>query len=79
MYPMFLNFFSPVTSNQYYTYRGGEMSVTKSAGEGALDVSLIRAKEGEGCPRCGGKVFMAEEINSRGRVRDFILHLLQFK
>lgn len=34
----------------------------------ALDVSKIRAEEGQGCPRCGGKVFMAEEINARGRV-----------
>ena len=33
-----------------------------------LDLSKIQAEEGEGCPRCGGKVFMAEEIHARGRV-----------
>ncbi|KAB7507026.1 Muscle LIM protein Mlp84B [Armadillidium nasatum] len=33
-----------------------------------LDVSKIRAKEGEGCPRCGGKVFMAEEVHVRDRL-----------
>lgn len=37
-------------------------------GSAVLDVSKIRAEEGQGCPRCGGKVFMAEEINARGRV-----------
>lgn len=35
----------------------------------AIDVSAIKAEPGKGCPRCGGKVFMAEEINARGRVR----------
>ena len=44
------------------------MSTVKPVASVAIDVSRIRAKEGEGCPRCGGKVFMAEEINARGRV-----------
>jgi len=37
------------------------------AATASIDVAAIRAKEGEGCPRCGGKVFAAEEINARGR------------
>ena len=28
-----------------------------------VDVTLIQAEPGKGCPRCGGKVFMAEEIH----------------
>ncbi|XP_018023251.1 uncharacterized protein LOC108679169 isoform X3 [Hyalella azteca] len=46
---------------------GGEITTTKSAAAGAIDVTSIKAAQGEGCPRCGGKVFMAEEINARGR------------
>lgn len=44
------------------------MKSGKAASVGAIDVALIKAAKGEGCPRCGGKVFMAEEINARGRV-----------
>ncbi|KAK7073251.1 Cysteine and glycine-rich protein 1 [Halocaridina rubra] len=39
----------------------------KRADTGRLDTGKIRAEEGKGCPRCGGKVFMAEEIHARGR------------
>ncbi|XP_050730567.1 uncharacterized protein LOC127005625 isoform X3 [Eriocheir sinensis] len=46
---------------------GGEMMSGVNPGSAVLDVSKIRAEEGQGCPRCGGKVFMAEEINARGR------------
>lgn len=36
---------------------------------GALDVTRIKAKEGQSrCPRCGGAVFMAEAIPVRGKV-----------
>lgn len=45
-------------------------------GSAVLDVSKIRAEEGQGCPRCGGKVFMAEEINARGRVSVLSLLLM---
>ncbi|KAK3893964.1 hypothetical protein Pcinc_002244, partial [Petrolisthes cinctipes] len=46
---------------------GGEMMPGVNPSSAILDVSKIRAEEGKGCPRCGGKVFMAEEINARGR------------
>ena len=44
------------------------------AATASIDVSAIKAKEGEGCPRCGGKVFAAEEINARGRVSKLSFH-----
>jgi DNA-directed RNA polymerase subunit RPC12/RpoP len=59
----------------YLFNSGGEITTTKSAAVGAIDVTSIKAAQGEGCPRCGGKVFMAEEINARGRVR--LLHLAE--
>jgi len=46
---------------------GGDAVDEAKAALASIDVSAIKAAEGEGCPRCGGKVFMAEEINSRGR------------
>ena len=30
--------------------------------------AIARAPEGEGCPRCGGYVYMAEQKLARGRV-----------
>ncbi|XP_061391835.1 muscle LIM protein Mlp84B isoform X1 [Musca vetustissima] len=33
----------------------------------AIDVSKIKARPGEGCPRCGGVVFAAEQVLSKGR------------
>jgi len=48
--------------------KGNEEHQVKAVSDSArLDVSKIQAKAGEGCPRCGGKVFMAEEIHSRDR------------
>jgi hypothetical protein len=32
------------------------------------DTRSIMAEEGEGCPRCGGKVYAAEEVLAKGRV-----------
>ncbi|XP_076035485.1 muscle LIM protein Mlp84B-like isoform X10 [Oratosquilla oratoria] len=46
---------------------GGEGMPGVNPASAVLDVSVIRAAPGEGCPRCGGKVFMAEEMNARGR------------
>ncbi|XP_045108095.1 muscle LIM protein Mlp84B-like isoform X2 [Portunus trituberculatus] len=46
---------------------GGETMSGVNPCSAVLDVSKIRAEEGQGCPRCGGKVFMAEEINAKGR------------
>ena len=34
----------------------------------AMDLTAIPAAPGEGCPRCGGKVFSAEEMLSRSHV-----------
>ncbi|XP_064114114.1 muscle LIM protein Mlp84B-like isoform X3 [Macrobrachium nipponense] len=39
----------------------------KKADTGRLDTAKIQAEKGKGCPRCGGKVFMAEEMHARGR------------
>lgn len=30
--------------------------------------SIIKAPEGQGCPRCGGFVYAAEQMLARGRV-----------
>jgi len=47
---------------------GDESHQVKACSDFArLDVSKIQAKEGEGCPRCGGVVFMAETMHVRGR------------
>lgn len=34
----------------------------------ATDTSIIKARPGEGCPRCGGAVFAAEQMLARGSV-----------
>uniref|UniRef100_A0A0P4W5W2 LIM zinc-binding domain-containing protein n=1 Tax=Scylla olivacea TaxID=85551 RepID=A0A0P4W5W2_SCYOL len=46
--------------------RGGAQ-VVNQGDRARLDVKKIKAAEGTGCPRCGGKVFMAEEMHARGR------------
>ena len=48
-------------------FRGGESGGT-NPNLAALDVTTIQAEPGKGCPRCGGKVFAAEEMIARGRV-----------
>lgn len=30
--------------------------------------AIAKAPEGQGCPRCGGYVYMAEQMLARGRV-----------
>lgn len=35
------------------------------------DTSSIMAKPGQGCPRCGGVVFAAEQMLAKGSVSDF--------
>lgn len=30
--------------------------------------AIAKAREGEGCPRCGGCVYMAEQMLAKGRV-----------
>ncbi|KAG8229004.1 hypothetical protein J437_LFUL009167 [Ladona fulva] len=32
-----------------------------------IDTAIIQAKEGEGCPRCGGVVYAAEQVLSKSR------------
>lgn len=32
-----------------------------------IDTTTIQAKPGEGCPRCGGSVFHAEQMFSKGK------------
>jgi hypothetical protein len=43
--------------------RNGIESAMKS-----IDTKSIKAPEGQGCPRCGGSVFAAEQMLSKGRV-----------
>ena len=33
------------------------------------DLGVIKATDGQGCPRCGGAVFAAEQMLARGRVQ----------
>lgn len=40
--------------------------------------SMAMAPEGEGCPRCGGFVYMAEQMLAKGRV-SLIFIQLQFQ
>ena len=58
-----------VNSLKFTSDRGGETESSKPPGVAALDVTTIQAEPGKGCPRCGGKVFAAEEMMARGRVR----------
>jgi len=39
----------------------------QAAGIRFIDVSIIRAEGGPGCPRCGGKVFHAEQMFSKSK------------
>lgn len=39
---------------------------------------ISQAPEGEGCPRCGGFVYMAEQMLARGRVSFFYFYVLLF-
>jgi hypothetical protein len=39
---------------------------------GAPLKSRAKAPEGEGCPRCGGVVYAAEQMLARGRVSNFL-------
>lgn len=32
-----------------------------------IDTAIIQARPGEGCPRCGGVVYAAEQVLSKGR------------
>ena len=50
----------------YNFFSGGDEG--NQAKIGAIDVSSIQAEPGKGCPRCGGKVFAAEEIHVRNKV-----------
>jgi hypothetical protein len=38
--------------------------------------AIAKAPEGEGCPRCGGYVYAAEQMLARGRVSIFIVAIL---
>ena len=33
-----------------------------------IDTAVIKAPAGQGCPRCGGVVFAAEQMLAKGRV-----------
>jgi len=33
-----------------------------------IDTAVIKAPAGQGCPRCGGVVFAAEQVLAKGRV-----------
>lgn len=39
-----------------------------------IDTTSIKAKPGQGCPRCGGVVFAAEQVLAKGSVSrdDFV-------
>lgn len=37
-----------------------------------IDTTSIKAKPGEGCPRCGGVVFAAEQMLAKGSVSTFV-------
>ncbi len=43
-----------------------------------IDTKTIKAAEGQGCPRCGGVVFAAEQMLSKGRVSFLLIKLLGF-
>lgn len=40
---------------------------------------IAKAPEGEGCPRCGGFVYAAEQMLARGRVRMKLLYKIRKK
>ena len=46
-----------------------------------INTKSIKAPEGQGCPRCGGSVFAAEQMLSKGRVSlsdEFLNQFFQF-
>lgn len=36
-----------------------------------IDTAKIQAPPGQGCPRCGGVVYAAEQVLAKGRVSNF--------
>ena len=59
-------FLGNLTSFSLYVFiwnRNGIESAFKS-----IDTKSIKAPEGQGCPRCGGSVFAAEQMLSKGQV-----------
>jgi len=41
--------------------------------------SFAMAPEGEGCPRCGGCVYAAEQMLARGKVRHLFIFYINVK
>jgi hypothetical protein len=37
-----------------------------------IDTAIIKAPAGQGCPRCGGVVYAAEQMLAKGRVSTYI-------
>lgn len=41
-----------------------------------LDVrKIVKAPDGQGCPRCGGFVYAAEQMLAKGRVRKIVINI----
>lgn len=59
-------FFSFSIFHLYTQYFSDEDIVTSRAP--LLPKAIAKAPEGEGCPRCGGFVYAAEQMLARGRV-----------
>lgn len=53
----------------FYFYREDQISSSRPFYN--PDTTSIKAAEGEGCPRCGGKVFAAEQQLAKGTVSVF--------
>jgi hypothetical protein len=39
-----------------------------------IDTAIIKAPAGQGCPRCGGVVYAAEQVLAKGRVSTYHIH-----
>jgi len=49
----------------FFCFKFRDVSTSRAP---VIDTSSIQAKPGEGCPRCGGVVFAAEQVLAKGSV-----------
>ena len=59
----FVNWSAVILSRHYCFSRNGQ---TKTTGD-----NIIQAPDGQGCPRCGGFVYHADQVFSKGELRIF--------
>lgn len=59
-----MRFLTVVISTNYFPFFR-DVSTSRAP---VIDTTSIKAKPGQGCPRCGGVVFAAEQVLAKGSV-----------